>query len=80
MFYVCAAGTEGCITDHCDEMAGISVNLELCDGAPVLKAADNELAGINVIDALPVKMAAENVAPIVVKTDAPNQQPVCTGI
>ena len=71
---------EGCIAEQSDEVADISINLEQCDGAPVLKVADNELPGIDVVGALPVKMAAENVAPIVVKTDAPNQQPVCTGI
>ena len=81
MFYVCAEGIKGCIADHYDEMADISVNLEQSDVAPVLKAAaDNELADIDAIDALPVMMEAENVALIVLKTGAPNQHPVYTGI
>ena len=73
--------TEGVVArkgEHYNDIDDIPLKLEP-DDAPVMKAADNKVAGVNVNNALPLKLEADNVTPIVMSTDAVNLLPLDTG-
>ena len=77
-YCVAAEGVVACTDEHYNDVAEIPVKLEPGD-APVVKAVDNKVAGINVNDALPVKLKADNVTPLGMITDAVDLQPLDTG-
>ena len=75
----CPAGMEDCGAEYCDDNAEITINTVPGYSTVTNNVVDNKLADVSVGDALPVKLLAENVTPIIMQTEAVNLQPLDAG-